>query len=58
MKQPKFATIPLLEDLASAPSQSQLRELAEKEKQGKIKIWPGGIVYNPPWLIVIYEEVD
>jgi len=60
MKQPKIVTIPLLEDLAGAPDQSQLRKLAKLEREGKIKIWPGGIVHNPgiPWVVVIYDETE
>ncbi len=60
MKQPKIVVIPLLEDLASAPSQSQLQELEELERQGKIKIWAGGKVQAPDkhWMVVIYEEVE
>jgi hypothetical protein len=60
MKQPKIAMIPLLEDLASTPSQSQLQELEELERQGKIKIWPDGRRKTPDnrWMVVVYEEVE
>jgi len=60
MKQPKIAIIPLFEDLAIAPSQSQLRELEELERQGKIKIWPDGKRQTPDnrWMIVVYDEVE
>ena len=57
MKEPKIAKIPLLEDLANPSGHSQLRDLAELEKQGKIKIWPGGIAIGSGWLVVVYEEV-
>jgi hypothetical protein len=60
MNQPKIAIIPLLEDLASAPSQSQLQELEELERHGKIKIWPDGKRQTPDncWMIGVYEEVE
>lgn len=61
MKKPKIITIPLFEDLTSSPEQSQLKKLAEKEKEGKIKIWPGGIIHSPlspGWVVVIYDELE
>lgn len=57
MKQPKIAKIPLVEDLNNPSGHSQLRDLAELEKQGKIKIWPDGIKYSNGWVIVVYDEV-
>ena len=63
MKAPRtrMASIPLYEDLASPPGHSRLRELAEMEKDGKIKIWPGGIMQSPlspGWVVVIYDEME
>ncbi len=58
MKKPEIALINIQEDLANPSGHSQLRELAELEEQGKIKVWPGGRVEENGWVVVVYDEVE
>lgn len=59
MKQPQSKIIDWVEDLSQSPEVSKLRELAQQQRDGKIKVWEiktaGGA---PQLLIVIFETLN
>lgn len=59
MNVPQVKLIPLLEDLASSPDNSELYDLVKQEKEGKIKIWEiRNTPENPGWVIVVYLVME